>query len=394
MTSALENMSALEVGERLRKARDAAGFTQASAAVAVSIARTTLVAIEQGLRPVRLSELRALAKIYKTSINEMLRSEAVSVELTPKFRKLFHSQNDPVESAVRTLSDLTKAEIELEGLLGVKRIRNYPPERPILSGDVRAQAEQDALELRQWLGLGSSPIADLTTILEMELGVRVYVRRLDSRISGLFAYDEALGACIMLNASHPRERRSQTAAHELGHLVSSRREAEILESDQVDSSREERYANAFGIAFLMPVRAVMQKFKEVTLGADKLTRRHVIVLAHAFGVSREAIVRRLEELKLTKQGTWDWFEANGKITDEQAREVLGDLVLPDTQKADARRPTTLRLALIAGQAWRRELLSEGQLMRMLHVDRVELRKMLDDLELDEGSEADGALLSR
>ena len=138
----------------------------------------------------------------------------------------------------------------------------------------------------------------------------------------------------------------------------------------------------------------MQKFKEVTLGADKLTRRHVIVLAHAFGVSREAMVRRLEELKLTKPGTWDWFEANGKITDEQAREVLGDLVLPDTQKADARRPTTLRLALIAGQAWRRELLSEGQLMRMLHVDRVELRKMLDDLELEEGSEADGALLFR
>lgn len=394
MTSALENMSALEVGERLRNARDTAGFTQAAAAVAVNIARTTLVAIEQGLRPVRMGELRALAKAYNTSINEMLRSEAINVELTPKFRKLFHSQNDPVEQAVRILSDLAKAEIELEGLLGVRRIRNYPPERPILSGDVRAQAEQDALELRQWLGLGYSPITDLTTILEMELGVRVYVRRLDSRISGLFAYDEVLGACIMLNASHPRERRSQTAAHELGHLVSSRREAEILEQGQVDSSREERYATAFGIAFLMPVRAVMQKFKEVTLGADKLTRRHVIVLAHTFGVSREAIVRRLEELKLTKPGTWDWFEANGKITDEQAREVLGDLVAPDTQKADAGRPTTLRLALIAGQAWRRELLSEGQLMRMLHVDRVELRKMLDDLELEEGSEADGALLFR
>ena len=394
MTSALENMSALEVGERLRNARDAAGFTQAAAAAAVNISRTTLVAIEQGLRPVRVSELRALVKTYNTSINEMLRSEAINVELTPKFRKLFHSQNDPVEQAVRSLSDLAKAEIELEGLLGVRRIRNYPPERPILSGDVRAQAEQDALELRQWLGLGYSPITDLTTILEMELGVRVYVRRLDSRISGLFAYDEVLGACIMLNASHPRERRSQTAAHELGHLVSSRREAEILEQGQVDSSREERYATAFGIAFLMPVRAVMQKFKEVTLGADKLTRRHVIVLAHAFGVSREAMVRRLEELKLTKLGTWDWFEANGKITDEQAREVLGDLVIPDNQKADAGRPTTLRLALIAGQAWRRELLSEGQLMRMLHVDRVELRKMLDDLELEEGSEADGALLFR
>ena len=72
--------------------------------------------------------------------------------------------------------------------------------------------------------------------------------------------------------------------------------------------------------------------------------------------------------------------------------MLGDLSTPDAHKADAGRPTTLRLALLAGEAWRRELLSEGQLMRMLHVDRIELRKMLDDLELDEGSEADGALL--
>ena len=45
--------------------------------------------------------------------------------------------------------------------------------------------------------------------LEMELGVRVYVRRLDGRISGLFAYDDGLGACMLLNANHPRDRRTQ-----------------------------------------------------------------------------------------------------------------------------------------------------------------------------------------
>ena len=53
----------------------------------------------------------------------------------------------------------------------------------------------------------------------MEMGVRVYVRRFDGRISGLFAYDEALGACMLINANHPRERRVQTAAHETGHLA-------------------------------------------------------------------------------------------------------------------------------------------------------------------------------
>jgi hypothetical protein len=48
---------------------------------------------------------------------------------------------------------------------------------------------------------------------------------------------------------------------------------------------------------------------------------------------------------------------------------------------------------LAEEASRQGLLSEGQLARMLHLDRVELRKMFDGLEI-EGSEADGALLPK
>lgn len=391
MTSLLDTMPPTEVGERLREARDRVKLKQADAAESVGLSRTTLVAIEQGQRRVRIDELRKLANLYRMSINELMRQEAIHADLTPKFRKLFQQEDDAVELAVKQLEDLARAEAELEQLLGVQRLRNYPPERPILPGDVRAQAEQDALELRQRLGLGLSPISDIVTLLELELGVRVYIRRIDGGISGVFAYDEALGACILLNGNHPRDRRAQTAAHELGHLVSTRREPEVLEEGIAENSREERYANSFGRAFMTPARAVMQKFKEITVGSEKLTRRHVIVLAHFFGVSREAIVRRLEELKLAKSGTWDWFQANGGISDQQAAQVLGDLTSPDIHKADADRPTTLRLGLLAGEAWRRGMLSEGQLARMLHLDRVELRRMFDGLEI-EGSEADGALM--
>ena len=154
------------------------------------------------------------------------------------------------------------------------------------------------------------------------------------------------------------------------------------------NSREERYANAFGRAFLMPMRTVMQRFREITVGASRLTRRHIILLAHAFGVSREATVRRLEELALTKPGTWDWFVANGGITDAQARKVLGDLTPIDTTRLEADRPTTLRLHLLAAEAWRQNLLSEGQLARLLRLDRPEVREILDHAEI-EGSEADG-----
>jgi Zn-dependent peptidase ImmA (M78 family)/DNA-binding XRE family transcriptional regulator len=384
----LEQIAPADLGERLRIARESAGVTQADAALAIEVARTTLIAIEQGQRRIRMIELQQLARRYSTSVNALLRQEAIQVDLAPRFRKLIGTSDMAADSAAKLLADLAKAEVELENLLGFKRVSNYPPERPILRGDVRAQAEHDAMELRQRLGLGNSPVPDIVTLLELELGVRVYVRRLDSRISGLFAYDEALGPCMLLNASHPRDRRTQSAAHETGHFVSTRREPEILHSHEVENSREERYANAFARAFLTPARAVTQKFQEVTAGSDRLSRRHVIVLAHFFSVSREAILRRLEELTLAKPGTWDWFQSNGGITDEQARQVLGDLLVPDAQKAQADRPTTLRLNLLAAEVSRQGLLSEGQLARLLNLDRVELRQILEMGEA-EGSEADG-----
>ncbi|HZR04081.1 MAG TPA: XRE family transcriptional regulator [Burkholderiales bacterium] len=388
----LEQMASSETGDRLRLAREGADITQEAAAKAIGVARTTIVAIEKGERRVRMNELQRLAKLYRTSVNALLRREAVHVDLAPRFRKLDGSHNGATDAAAQLLANLAKAEVELENLLGIERVRNYPPERPILRGDVRAQAEQDAAELRQRLGLGNSPITDIITLLEMEMGVRVYVRRIDGPISGLFAFDDALGACMLLNANHPRDRRTQTAGHETAHFVSTRREPEVLQEDVRDSSREERYANAFARALLTPPRGVMQKFQEITAGSDRMTRRHVVVLAHFFGISREAMVRRLEELGLVKPGTWDWFQSNGGITDAQARQVLGGLPPADAQKADADRPTTLRLNLLAAEAVRKGLLSEGQLARLLQIDRVELREILGHGELEGG--ADNAVINR
>ena len=175
----------------------------------------------------------------------------------------------------------------------------------------------------------------------------------------------------------------------MGHFMSSRRSPEILHRNETENTREERYANAFARAFLTPARGLMQKFHEVTAGSDRLTRRHVIILAHFFGVSREAIVRRLEELVLTKPGTWDWFESQGGVTDEQGRQVLGDLVGVGQGKGRGRSTHDTASKLARAEAHRQGLLSEGQLGRLLHLNRIELRGILDNQE-NEGIEADGS----
>jgi Zn-dependent peptidase ImmA (M78 family)/DNA-binding XRE family transcriptional regulator len=383
MTSTLMEPPAIEIGDRLRKARENANLTQADAAEAIGIARTTLIAIEQGQRRIRIEEAQRLAKVYGISLNALLRQEALHVDLVPRFRKILSPSGGAIEHAAELLGALVAAEVELENLLGIKRIPNLPPERPILLSDVRTQAQQDALWLRQWLGLSQTPIQDIVALLELELGVRVFVRPLQPKISGLFAYDDGIGACILLNSNHPRERRALSAAHELGHLVSTRRTPEVFEEGVYANAREERYANAFAYAFLMPERTVAQRFQEIAAGADKLTRRHIIILAHAFGVSREALTRRLEELKLVHANAWDWFADNGGISDKQALDVLGEDALIDRQKEDGNRPTSLRLSVLAEEAWRRGLMSEGQLARLLRIERTALRRMLDSLADDD-----------
>lgn len=370
------------LGERLRLSRDAAKVTQAQAADTIGAVRTTLVAIEQGVRRPRLDELQTLAGLYGTTVNALLRRESASVDLRARFRR-HQSGGSEVESASALLTDLVKAEIELEDLLGVRRIRSEPPERPILPGNVLAQAEEDAFELRQWLGIGDAPIHDIVSMLELQMGARVFVRRLDAKISGLYAYDDSAGPCILLNAAHPRERRTQTAAHEIGHYVSTRRAPDSLYEGSPEQSREERYANAFARAFLTPARTLKTMFRDVTAGAANLTRRHVIVLAHAFGVSREALVRRLEELGVIPNGTWDWFDRTGGISNEQAKQVLGNMPSFDLRGEDADREISLRLQLLAAEAWKRDLLSEGQVANLLKIDRVKARELIDAYASDE-----------
>lgn len=380
-------ISNLELGERLRVARDRAKVTQADAAQLIGAGRTTLVAIEKGERKVRLEELQKLASCYGLSVNSLLRRDSVHLDLVPQFRKHSGSEVEEVESASQLLNMLVAAEFELENALGVVRHRNYPPERPILPGDVTMQAEHDATEHRRWLGLGIGPISDIVGVLESDLGVRVYVRPLASTISGLFAFNESAGACILLNSNQPN-RLPMTAGHEWGHLASNRKNPSVVSMGDRYTSREDKYANVFASSLLMPAIAVKQRFVEITSGQSHLTRRHIILLAAQFFVSREAIVRRLEELSLVKVGTWDWFQDNGGITDEQAREVVGDDAAKQLVAVRSAGPLPHRLSLLAREAAKAELYSEGQLARLLHLDRHEVRQVLDglDTEVSEASE--------
>jgi len=382
----LNEIGAQEMGRRLRVARENAGVRQGEAAQIIGMSRPTLVSIEQGARPVRIQELQQLARCYGISVNALLRREAVHTDLVPRFRKAQQVENTHTVEAVQLFNNLIKADVELENLLGIHRRRNYPTARGIHHGDVLSLAEKHAVELRGWIGIGLGPISDIFSLIEFGLGIRLYQRRLasSSKVAGLFTFDEQVGACILLNANHPLPRRVQSAGHELGHFFGTRETTEVLREDERFLSRDDRYANAFGRAFVSPADSFAERFRQLKEITGRTTRRLIILLAHQYNISRQACVLRLEDLGLVKKGTWEWFEHNGGITDQQAREVLGSAAdRTDPVKSDADRLVSHRTSLMAHAVWKRELMSEGQLAELLRVGRVELRAIVDQIELEQ-----------
>lgn len=374
----MNSLTPTELGERLRGARSGANLTQDAAAAALGMARTTLVATEKGQRSVRPEELLAFARLYGVSAGKLTSPDAIHVDLSAKFRRTEGKEaSKAVTQALNLLNRLATGAVQLERLLGQELRTDYPPPIRINPQIVNQQAEDVANNLRARLGVGLGPIPDLISLLELELGLRIFFRPLPSQIAGLYAYDAAIGACVLINGNHHWKRRVQTAIHETGHFVSDRSHADILEEGEVSLSIEERFAKRFGSAFLMPASSVRMRFEQIVGSENRFDVRELILVAHQFGVATEAMCRRLEELTLLLQGTWDSIRDRGFASDLE-RSVVGEVT-----KQPESPLISPRLAYLASIALDRELLSEGQLCDLLAVDRLELREALKPFEAKE-----------
>ncbi|RWK73602.1 MAG: XRE family transcriptional regulator, partial [Mesorhizobium sp.] len=97
----LNDLSAQEIGRRLRIARENADIRQDDAAEVIGMSRPTLVSIEKGVRRVRIQEIQMLARRYGVSVNALLRREAVHTDLMPRFRKLRETEDAHTVEAVK-----------------------------------------------------------------------------------------------------------------------------------------------------------------------------------------------------------------------------------------------------------------------------------------------------
>jgi Zn-dependent peptidase ImmA (M78 family) len=147
--------------------------------------------------------------------------------------------------------------------------------------------------------------------------------KLPDNISGLTLADAKTGVFIVINSAHAPLRRRFSLAHEYAHVLIDRNRAGTLSRTENRADLLEVRANAFAAEFLIPAQGVVQFVQALGKGAATRARiavfdgtdvvqveQHaapesqdiqlydVALLSHHFGVSRNAIIYRLKNLRL------------------------------------------------------------------------------------------------
>ncbi|MFT7840683.1 XRE family transcriptional regulator [Saccharothrix sp. BKS2] len=356
---------------RIRDARESAKLTQAQVAAELGVSRPTLIAMEKGTRAITPLELVKLARLYGRDVANLLRPSQPPASIRAKFRTgLMTSPNDTeLDEAVDELEHFADNYVDLLRR-SQSRLPGRPPAvRPTDYLGPQGAGEALATEERNRLGLGDGPLQWLREVLEVEVGLRIFLLDLPSKVAGVFINVEPLGGCIGVNRNHPPQRRRWTMAHEYAHYLASRDRPEVTRLGSGRLNDSERFAEAFAANFLMPRNGVVRRFHELKQDSGgKATPTTLIQLAHTYRVSVQALCLRLETLDLIKHGTWDRLK-NHNFQPRAAADMLNLVPVPDSGE-----PLPYHYRTLATQLYVDGDITETQFAQYLDMSVVEARK--------------------
>lgn len=371
------------IGSRLQAARRALGMTQTEVGKSMGMTTSTISAIESGKRSVTGGELHAFARLYHRSLAYFFDEEQ---EASPDFQYLFRAADAEVldREAIVQFQDLTHQYSLLEELVGAAPLP-LPPDYSQFGFRTDRDAETLADMERGRLGLGDVPIGDLMNLLDGTVGVKTFQIPVRASLwSGLVVRDRWGCPCIAVNSKEEFYRRNFDLAHEYCHVLVhvGRHDAPAARIDKgaefAKNSADERFADSFASAFLMPRRTVLAQLEQVLGSGGEFTGVDLVHLAMHFGVSGQAMSRRLVALRQLPRRVHEEFWAKHGTFKELA-EALG-------YRVDCSSNTILpaRFRYLAAKAYREEQISLGKLAELLGEDYLDLRRKLVGASLFDG----------
>jgi Zn-dependent peptidase ImmA (M78 family)/DNA-binding XRE family transcriptional regulator len=273
---------ALDIGRRLKAARQRAHVSQAELAARLDVTQTAISYWEAGRRLPGIDDLMKIAGFLDAPLTDLLPGESDRRPLGAVLRAAAEQVQD--ETLARALERFAEQAAKVSA--------------PPVELTVRAAGARDAAEqLLAAAKLGQVPPVNVNNVAH-RCGVRVLSFDFAGMVDGLVVQLPD-GPAIGLDASQPNTRRRRfTLAHELGHHLL--RHSASFHLDFFDAGgsagdapgynwQHERAANEFAANLLLPADVVRR-------AADRVS--DIDELATAFDVSRQAMAFRLAALGL------------------------------------------------------------------------------------------------
>jgi Zn-dependent peptidase ImmA (M78 family)/DNA-binding XRE family transcriptional regulator len=280
------------IGERIKTAREAAGWNQRQLAEKAGISAMAISKYERDESVPSSKVLLAVAQALGLRTEYFFRKTEVKLEQVDyrEHEKLPGKEEKKVRADV--IEQLERW-VELEQFIPTPwsvpfAVPNGLPAKVTAMDDI----EDVALAVRTAWGLGLNPIARVIDTLESK-GIKVIVTRYDQHkfFDGLAA--RVNGSPIIVVGKHwAGDRQRFTLAHELGHLILKGRLSPRLE--------EEAACHRFAGAFLVPKQKVLE-----LLGAKRtwLEPQELMLLKQEWGLSMQGWSYRARELGVITQST-------------------------------------------------------------------------------------------
>lgn len=295
-------------------ARDQAGFDLADAAHKLGLDEARLTALEKGEEAPTFAKLLDMADLYKRPVSLFyLKTPPKGWQPIQDFRRLPGTEggfSPQLTYAIR------QARERREVALAVKAEISETVKPFDLKATLTTDVEKLATQIREYLGVSETAqqrfgrkAFDKWRILVEAKDVLVFVvPRLKVREMRGTALAETTLPVILVNGKDRGNGRVFTLLHEFVHLVLRQSGVSNLGGDRTDAPNPavEKFCNAVAAATLMPQDWLLKEPLALAKGAQTSWRDEELdALCFRFGVSREAVLRRLLTLGRTTQAFYD-----------------------------------------------------------------------------------------
>lgn len=360
------------LAQRVREARERLDLTQKELAEAAGFAAHQIVSqIEKGERDVKAWELARLASALSVNIQDLLGP-------VPIARPVVLWRDLPSQGAgVKEAKFLER----YRRFCFVQRVTGSLPhiQAPSLRLPILQMTFRDAAELadvvRSVLDLGDRPAYALLEAAESQFGIQIWYANLDHDGSAA-AYVDSRGAAVLLSSVEPPWRRNFSFAHELFHVLTWDPEhpelIAVLKANRDLFDRNEKLANAFASALLLPAEPIREELRKAVAGGG-LTHASLVAIAGDFCVSTQALLWRLVNMGVYRRDLVQALLGDPQLNALDAASRLGTWWDPS--------PLPRRFVYLCYLAWQQGHLSRSRLAEYLETHLADLDDCLAEYGL-------------